>query len=166
MSSSTPRTIYFTVDSSSIQVPESTSSTPPSSDSSSSSSGGCLCCCKRSTYSLTAPILSDTIQIDLPSEFIFSNHQKFISVNNVRCINVENEPFNVFGASCCSNLIQDNPYGDYFLSFCDDTKPFIKRIPIYDAKTKFNIWFKDAKAKIIDLDPRKNRIVMELLLEF
>jgi hypothetical protein len=103
----------------------------------------------------------------MPSEFIYSNNPKFVSVNNVRCINVETEqPFDVFAASCCSNLIQDNPYGDFFLSFCNENRHFTKRIQIYDSKTKFNVWFKDAKAKIIDLDPRKNRIVIELLLEF
>jgi hypothetical protein len=163
--SSSVRTIYFTIDSSTIKIPESlpsrTTTTTPE------PSGHCLCCCSRSTFSITAPILFDTIQIDLSSEFIYSNNKKFISVNNVRCMNVETaQPFDVFGASCCSNIIQDNPYGDFFLSFCDESKNFIKRIQIYDSKTKFNIWFKDAKAKIIDLDPRKNRIVLELFLEF
>jgi hypothetical protein len=135
------RAIYFTIDSALIVLPPDIP--PPSSN-----------------------VLFDTLLVDLPSEFIYSNNKKFVSVNNARCINIESNAYDVFGASCCSNIIQDNPYGDFFLTFCNDNRPFIKKLQIYDSKTKFNIWFKDAKGKVIDLDPRKHRIVMELYLEF
>jgi hypothetical protein len=109
----------------------------------------------------------NALTVDLPAEFVYSNNKKFVSVNSARCFNVENDvAYDVIGAACCSNIIQDNPYGDYFLTFCNYQSNLGKKIQIYDAKTKFNVWFKDGKGKILDLHPKKHRVVVELLLEF
>jgi hypothetical protein len=75
-------------------------------------------------------------------------------------------PRDVFAGTCYSNLVQDNPYDDDFLVFTDEHKLLDKKLIIYDAKTKFNIWFKSAYGQVIDLDPTKTRIIVELILEF
>jgi hypothetical protein len=161
--------IYFTIDSMMIKVPEGMGGAPPEPPEPGEEDDCCKCCCGVRSISKTStdPVLFDTLQIDLPIAFVSSNNEKYITVNNARALNVETDhPYDIFAAACYSNLIQDNPYGDYFLTFCDEKKPFLKRIPIYDARTRFNIWFKGAKGHIIDLDPRKTRIVIELLLDF
>jgi hypothetical protein len=107
----------------------------------------------------------DTLIIDFPSEFVNSVHEKVVIVESIRCIDLTNEK-DYFAASACSDIIQDNHYADYFLAFCDKQLEFKKYLSIYDAKTKFSIWFRDMNRQLIDLDPSLTRVVIELKLEF
>jgi hypothetical protein len=120
---------------------------------------------KNSAYTSLGPVRYDTLLIDFPGEFINSINEKTITLENIRCLDLQNEK-DYFGASAYSDLIQDNHYADFFFSFTDTPILIPRTLTIYDAKTKFSIWFRDAHRELIDLDPEQTRVVIELLLEF
>jgi hypothetical protein len=112
----------------------------------------------------SSTILYDTLTIDFPIDFIQTSNPKFVSVKNAKYydyLNSEAPP----QISVCSDIIQSEKYSDSFLCFCNEAQRY-KSLQIYDTRANFYLWLKNEKGEIIDLDPVKGRIFVELLLEF
>jgi hypothetical protein len=109
--------------------------------------------------------LYNAFKIDFPMSFIQSNSPKFISVMIAKYFNLDEDIMDAKGISVCSDIIQEEKYADSFLCFCNEAS-INKRIPIFDSKAVFHMWFREPDGKILDLNPEVTRVVVELLLEY
>jgi hypothetical protein len=167
------RTLYFVIDT----LKAKTSSTAaPSAPAQSFIGENCLCntnkccCCTNAIggnspmMMADEPILYDTIRIEFPNDFIQSINNKFINVITAKYYNYQKGAISDM-ASISSDVCQDTNYDDSFLCLCGESE-YNKRLQIYDARTQFTLWVKNVYGNIIDLDPAKTRIFVELLLEY
>jgi hypothetical protein len=150
------RQIYFVINNLNAATTEDLKSAAEKGEALSNKSGKLL---KRA-----AAVKYDSLTIDFPIDFIQTNKPRYIQIKNAKYYSYENtsEPPQV---SVCSDIIQNEKYSDSFLCFCNEAHQY-KVLRMYDARTSFYLWLKDAAGKIMDLDPAKGRIFIELLLEF
>jgi hypothetical protein len=168
------RQIYFVINNLSASAPDGIGTM--SDETESESTGGSCCCCSsdkaccggklmhRSSSAHTSNIMYDSLSIEFPVDFIQTNKPRYIAIKNAKYYSYldHNEPAQV---SVCSDIIQNEKYSDSFLCFCNDTEQY-KVLRMYDARPSFYLWLKNNMGKVMDLDPAKGRIFIELLLEF
>jgi hypothetical protein len=106
------------------------------------------------------------MMIDFPVEFTQSIRPKFIKVHYGKYFDYRaDHELYPRGVSISSDIVQDERYDDGFFCVCNE-KTLDKVLQVYDARAKFFLWVKDVYGQIVDLDPTKSRIVVELLLEY
>jgi hypothetical protein len=169
MARSMKRQIYFVINNLSAATPTEQSSPMVMSFNGGGNSGKMKLMGRSATNSSellmqASPILYDTLTIDFPIDFIQTSNPRFISIKNAKYYSYinDNEPAEV---SVCSDIIQNEKYSDSFLCFCNENHQY-KILQIYDARANFYLWLKNNRGEIMDLDPAKGRIFLELLLEF
>jgi hypothetical protein len=114
----------------------------------------------------------DTLEIDFPVEFQSSPSAKFVKVKLVDVIQYDlddtGKPVALLnnGVIVCSDIIQTNPYGDYLLTVANHKYATWNEVQIFDTLLTFHLWVKDAFGKIIDLHPKKTRLIIQMELIF
>ena len=117
--------------------------------------------CREST-----PVQYDTLHIKLPEVFTNSgNAFKTVQIYVVHLYDLENRceiPY----ASMYSDMIQVNKSADNYCCACNVYHSTPKDYIIADSKAVFEVWFRDIAGTIIDLNPKKTRVIFEMLLTF
>ena len=110
-------------------------------------------------------LLYDTIYIDLPQYFVQSNtFQKKVSILHVRLFDMDSE--SEITGSLHSDLVQVNASDDNYCCSTNKLYPIPPTFIIGNRKAKFECWCRDIKSDLIDLSPKKTRLIIEFLLEF
>lgn len=74
--------------------------------------------------------------------------------------------WNTVPSTMHSDLVQFRPSADSYVMSTNVMYNWQKKFTLPDAKSSFDIWFRDLNGFIIDMDPMKTRIIIELLLTF
>ena len=118
-----------------------------------------------SSDTLAASVLYDTLYISLPSFFTTCpNSKKCVSIIIARLFDLA-ECKEIIG-SIHSSLVQFDASANNYCCSSNILYPQPKRFNIADNTAIFEVWCRDLNGSIIDLDPAKTRLILELLLEF
>ena len=77
-----------------------------------------------------------------------------------------NEEWVALASTMHSDLVQFRPSADSYVMSTNVMYNWEKKFHIPTNKSTFDIWFRNLTGKLIDLDPAKTRIIIELLLTF
>jgi hypothetical protein len=121
----------------------------------------------------------NTLVIDFPSDFLASQNRKFIEIMSAICIQypveiVDNKYVRIEGQEnkidrglvICSDLIQDNPYGDSLLTLANEDYNIGKKIEVLQIIPQFFIWVKNQDGDIINLHPFMTRLILQFELTY
>ena len=107
----------------------------------------------------------DTFYCDLPSYFINStNPNKEIQVLICRVYDLETG-FEI-QSSMHSDIVMINASADNYVAATNTLYNVPKRYRIGDNRANFKIWFRDIWGNLINLDPKKTRAIVELVLVY
>ena len=110
-------------------------------------------------------LLYDTIFVQLPIYFVQSpNLGKTVSVLQARLFDVVSET-EIIG-SLHSTLVQIDSSCDNYVCSTNKLYPIPPKFTISSRQMRFECWCRDMKNSLVDLDPKKARLTLELLLEF
>ena len=77
-----------------------------------------------------------------------------------------NEEWIALASTMHSDLVQFRPSADSYVMSTNVMYNWEKRFYLPNNKASFDIWFRDMFGRVIELDPAKTRIIIELLLTF
>ena len=77
-----------------------------------------------------------------------------------------NNEWNALASTLHSDLVQFRPSADSYVMSTNIMYNWQKKFIIPDSRASFDIWFRDLNGFIIEMDPVKTRIIIELLLTF
>ena len=77
-----------------------------------------------------------------------------------------NEEWIALASTMHSDLIQFRPSADSYVMSTNVMYNWEKKFYLPTNKSSFDIWFRDMFGRVIELDPSKTRIIIELLLTF
>ena len=77
-----------------------------------------------------------------------------------------NDEWNTLASTLHSDLVQFRPSADSYVMSTNIMYNWQKKFIIPDSRASFDIWFRDLNGFIIEMDPVKTRIIIELLLTF
>ena len=118
-----------------------------------------------SSDSLAASVLYDTLYISLPSFFTSCpNSKKTVGIIIARLFDLA-ECKEIVG-SIHSTLVQFDASANNYCCSSNLLYSEPKRFTIADNTAIFEVWCRDLNGSIIDLDPAKTRLILELVLEF
>ena len=78
----------------------------------------------------------------------------------------EQDPYKTLECTCHSDLVQVNTSADYCLGATNVMYSFPKKYIIGNSVQYFNMWFRDMSGKIVDIDPFKTHLIVELILRW
>ena len=118
-----------------------------------------------SSDTLAASVLYDTLYISLPSFFTTApNSKKSVGIIIARLFDLA-ECKEIVG-SIHSTLVQFDASANNYCCSSNLLYSEPKRFTIADNTSIFEVWCRDLNGSIIDLDPAKTRLILELVLEF
>lgn len=118
-----------------------------------------------SSDTLAASVMYDTLYISLPQFFTSSpNSKKTVGIIIARLFDLA-ECKEIVG-SIHSTLVQFDASANNYCCATNLIYPQPKRFNIADNSSIFEVWCRDLNGNIIDLDPARTRLILELLLEF
>ena len=107
----------------------------------------------------------NAIQIRLPEYFSSSrNSNKCVNVLMARLYDIEN--MKQIEGSMHSDLVMRDACADFYCCSTNNLYPIPMKFVISDNKSMFNVWFKDISGSIVDLDPAKVRVIIEMILSY
>ena len=107
----------------------------------------------------------NAITFKLPEYFTNArNPNKTVQVLLVRLYDLATQA--KIEGSVHSNLVMSQQSADYYICATNLAYPNPKTYTISDNKAMFDVWFKRVNGSIVDLDPTKTRVIIELLLTF
>ena len=106
----------------------------------------------------------NTIYITLPEYFYHSKNPKSISIQYVKVYDLMNNKEIV--SSMYSNLNQLNISANYYICSCNTVYAKDKKYNIMDSTQKFEVWLKHMNGSLVNINPRKSRVIIEMLLEY
>ena len=110
-------------------------------------------------------LLYDTIYIELPQYFVVSPFaDKSVSILTARLFDLTTE--SEITGSLHSDLVQVNASDDNYCCSVNKLYPIPPTFILAGRKSRFECWCRGIKGDLIELDPQKTRLVIELLLEF
>ena len=105
------------------------------------------------------PILTVTTTTTIASSDGTSTSTTTTEVSN-------NEEWVALASTMHSDLVQFRPSADSYVMSTNVMYNWEKKFHIPTNKSTFDIWFRDMFGRIIEVDPAKTRIIIELLLTF
>ena len=78
----------------------------------------------------------------------------------------EQDPYKLLDCTCHSDLVQVNTSADSCLGMTNVMYSFPKKYVIGNSVQSFNMWFRDMSGKIVDVDPYKTHLIVELILRW
>ena len=78
----------------------------------------------------------------------------------------EQDPYTQLMCTCHSDLVQVNTSADCCLGCTNMMYSFPKKYVIGNSVGSFNMWFRDMSGKIVDVDPFKTHLIVELILRW
>ena len=118
-----------------------------------------------SSDTLAPSVMYDTLYISLPSFFTTCpNSKKCVSIIIARLFDITEQ--RELTGSIHSTLVQFDASANYYCCSANLLYPQPKRYNIADNTAIFEVWCRDLNGSIIDLNPNKTRLILELVLEF
>ena len=163
-----PQTVYFTIDSFTSSIEE-----PPTCDNPSlcncnehgTCEHECTCGCQEHGGQCVCAETYNTITIQLPQYFTNAlNPNKTVQVLMVRLYDPSTSER--IEGSAHSDIVMTSASADYYVCATNLAYPIPKTYVIPTNKPTFNVWFKRVDGSIVDLEPSKTRVIIELLLTF
>ena len=78
----------------------------------------------------------------------------------------EQDPYVQLPCTCHSDLVQVNASADCCIGCSNLMYSFPKKYVIGNAVQSFNMWFRDMSGKIVDIDPYKTHLIVEVILRW
>ena len=78
----------------------------------------------------------------------------------------EQDPYVMLPCTCHSDLVQVNASADCCIGCSNLMYSFPKKYVIGNAVQSFNMWFRDMSGKIVDIDPYKTHLIVEVILRW
>ena len=102
---------------------------------------------------------ANTLEFNLPTEFIVSRNKRYIHVINCRCLY---EDCLVGDAELHASFVQRNNYFDGFITYTNTYLVKYKKYEFTGTNPYVRVWFTDMDGNKIDVDKFK----LELMLEY
>ena len=102
---------------------------------------------------------ANTLEFNLPTEFITSRNERYIHVINCRCLY---QGYLVGDAELHASFVQRNNYFDSFITFTNTYLTQYKKYEFVGTNPYVKVWFTDMDGNKIDVEKFK----LELMLEY